>query len=85
MEQKTETFAVGRCWHCGQRAELTLPVELARKVNAWRFNNNPNKPLIQVALPELDADQREMILTGLHAKCWEEVIQYDVNSEEDDE
>ena len=25
---------------------------------------------IQVALPELDADQRELLITGTHAHCW---------------
>lgn len=26
---------------------------------------------IQDALPELDADQRELLITGTHAHCWE--------------
>jgi tRNA(Arg) A34 adenosine deaminase TadA len=26
---------------------------------------------IQDALPELDADQRELLMTGTHAHCWE--------------
>jgi hypothetical protein len=26
---------------------------------------------IQDALPELDADQRELLITGTHAHCWQ--------------
>jgi hypothetical protein len=26
---------------------------------------------IQDALPELDADQRELLMTGTHAHCWQ--------------
>jgi hypothetical protein len=26
---------------------------------------------VQEALPELDADQRELLMTGTHAHCWE--------------
>ena len=28
---------------------------------------------IQDALPELDADQRELLITGTHAHCWEKM------------
>jgi hypothetical protein len=30
---------------------------------------------IQDALPELDADQRELLMTGTHAHCWEKMWQ----------
>ena len=29
---------------------------------------------IQVALPELDEDQRELLITGTHAHCWERMF-----------
>jgi len=29
--------------------------------------------MIQDALPELDADQRELLMTGTHAHCWEKM------------
>jgi len=28
---------------------------------------------IQDALPDLDADQRELLMTGTHAHCWEKM------------
>lgn len=28
---------------------------------------------IQTALPELDEDQRELLMTGTHAHCWEKM------------
>jgi hypothetical protein len=28
---------------------------------------------IQDALPELDADQRELLISGTHAQCWEKM------------
>ena len=30
--------------------------------------------LIQEALPQLDADQRELLMTGTHAHCWEKIM-----------
>jgi len=67
----TETFAVGRCMVCGERSELTLPQQLANKVNRWRFGDRDVH--IQNALPELSADEREMILSGTHPVCWDEM------------
>lgn len=29
---------------------------------------------IQTALPELDEDQRELLITGTHAHCWERLF-----------
>ena len=29
--------------------------------------------MIQDALPELDEDQRELLMTGTHAHCWEQM------------
>jgi hypothetical protein len=33
--------------------------------------------LIQDALPELDADQRELLISGIHAGCWAKMFRDD--------
>ena len=35
---------------------------------AWQNGQN-----IQDALPELDPDQRELLMTGTHAHCWDRI------------
>jgi hypothetical protein len=30
--------------------------------------------LIQDIFPNLDADQRELIMTGTHSECWKEIF-----------
>lgn len=32
---------------------------------------------VQHAFPELNADEREMVLTGTHTKCWDEMMMDD--------
>jgi hypothetical protein len=43
------------------------------KVVSWIFMRNTGAPtmLIQDAFPELNKDEREMILSGICAKCYE--------------
>ncbi len=52
------------CPNCRRTSILTVPAEGYRQ---WRDDGT----LIQHALPELDADQRELLITGTHAHCWE--------------
>jgi hypothetical protein len=54
------------CIHCNQTNEIILDaVALAN----WR-----NKELIQNAFPNLDYKQRELIQTGIHPECWDEMF-----------
>ena len=55
------------CVMCGNRAILEDVDELGYL--EWKeLGKN-----IQDALPGLDADQRELLMTGTHAHCWEQM------------
>jgi hypothetical protein len=54
------------CIHCGEANQITLDaVALAN----WR-----NRELIQNVFPNLNYQQREIIQTGIHPECWEEMF-----------
>jgi hypothetical protein len=53
------------CPVCGQRG--TLHGVDALGYVRWSELGEP----VQTALPGLDADQRELLMTGTHAHCWE--------------
>lgn len=50
------------CIGCGRSSTLTVSETGIAK---WRGG-----ALIQDALPELDADQRELLVSGIHPECW---------------
>ena len=56
------------CRVCGKRAVLT-GVDALGYVRWDQLGAN-----VQDALPELDADQRELLLTGTHAHCWDTIF-----------
>ena len=62
----TMNILCGRCQVCHNAAEVEVPTE-----GYWRWRRGEE---IQTALPELDADQRELLLTGTHAHCWERMF-----------
>ncbi len=57
------------CRLCDQETDLTVNVE---GFLAWQ-----NGELIQNALPELDADQRELLISGTCPTCWDEMFPSD--------
>lgn len=60
------TVITPRCMFCGQQGEVRAP---ARGVQRWQDGE-----LIQRALPELTAEQREQLINGTHPKCWDEMM-----------
>jgi hypothetical protein len=52
-----------RCVVCHKHALLDVPEDGYQK---WKNGTD-----ILQALPELDADQRELLISGVHAHCWE--------------
>lgn len=65
------------CPFCGKMGTVEIAVEKLTTFKRWRFQRNVP---IQDVFPELSAEDREMIMTGIHASCWEEAF-----SEEDTE
>jgi len=53
------------CPRCGQFTFLTVS---KAGYEAW---DNGRGVFIQVALPELSEDEREMLLTGYDPECWD--------------
>lgn len=51
------------CVVCGKAGMLRVS---ARGYTDWMLGAN-----IQEAFPSLDADQRELLVSGTHAHCWE--------------
>ena len=54
------------CRLCNEVADLTVNIE---GFVAWQGGK-----LIQEALPELSADQRELLISGTCDKCWNEMF-----------
>ena len=57
------------CRLCNEVADLTVNIE---GFVAWQGGK-----LIQDALPELSADQRELLISGTCDKCWNEMFPSD--------
>lgn len=54
------------CIHCRENNEIILN---ANDLAKWR-----NGELIQNVFPNLDYQQRELIQTGIHPKCWDDMF-----------
>ena len=67
------TVVATTCRMCDIAHELTVPCE---GLEAWKSGK-----LIQEALPELSADQRELLSAGTCPKCWEEMFSPDDRDE----
>ena len=55
------------CVSCGNRG-------LLKGVDYDGFERWLDGEYIQDALPELDADQRELLISGTHAHCWQKIF-----------
>lgn len=54
------------CIVCGKRSAVTLTVAEWLRYAAGM--------LVQAALPERDADFRELVVSGTHPHCWDRVL-----------
>ena len=58
----------------GEDTMMVLPTT-HEKLDEWRdFGRYPGGPLIQAFFPELDAGQREFLLTGITPTEWEKIF-----------
>lgn len=74
MEQETIEVETRPCMLCKRSSRLQVPEQGYR---AWRSGRAP----IQVALPELSVHERELLMTGSHPECWDEMTR----AEEDED
>jgi hypothetical protein len=64
-EDKSATIQ-NQCIHCGEHNTIVLS---AQGLADWQGGM-----LIQDAFPELHRDKCEIILTGIHDDCWNEIF-----------
>lgn len=64
------------CPVCGKTSIL--------EIDRTGFELWQNGTFIQQALPNLSADEREMLLTGTHPDCWDAMWDEDEDEEEED-
>ena len=57
----------------GQTHTREIPV-IEEKLIAWENTPNQLRPMVQHAFPELSADDREFILTGITPEEWEGLV-----------
>lgn len=62
----TATVITNPCFECGKTSELEVP--LTQYIN-WRKGE-----LLQVAFPDMSADDRELLLSGIHPECWDKMF-----------
>lgn len=54
------------CFHCNAESQV-----LILKAQFWAWQNGL---YIQDAFPHLNADQRELVKTGIHPECWKAMM-----------
>lgn len=59
-----------RCPMCGKTQTIELTDDEAVQLVRWQCK----ELLIQNAFPDWLPDKREMLMTGIHPKCWDELF-----------
>lgn len=59
-------FHTRPCIACGSETEMLLNAD---KFAAWQSGM-----FVQDVWPEMTPDERELLLTGIHANCWDEMF-----------
>ena len=62
----TSKLITNPCIVCGARSEMVVPLD---NYIEWTKGT-----LIQDAFPDMDADSRELLKTGTHPECWDELF-----------
>lgn len=71
------TVSTPKCMVCDNRTVLEVDQKGWDRYNGGAF--------IQDAFPELSADDRELLLTGIHPECWDTFAPKDEEDDEEDE
>lgn len=61
------------CMVCGKTSKVILTIEEWQRLNA-QDGFGKSLYLIQDALPNRDADFRELVKMGTHSDCWNEIF-----------
>jgi hypothetical protein len=57
------TYTTKSCRHCGKASKMKLDGEA---YDAWRSGTH-----VQTAFPQMSADDREQLVSGIHPACWD--------------
>jgi hypothetical protein len=69
-DDKWMTWNTGICAFCGKTGELQLTVEQFHKVSAWKQGYG----MIQDVLSEFSPAEREMLISGTHGPCYDQMF-----------
>lgn len=63
----------GICPFCQRRSSMVVSPETAQRITTWQHTGG----LIQAAMPELSAGEREQLLNGSHETCFDKAFEDD--------
>lgn len=66
LDQEPYTYT-NSCYHCGQENIITIDQQ---DYKLWKVNQT----FVQLVFPELSPEQREILISGTHPECWDEVF-----------
>ncbi len=69
MPTETRVYVTKACIQCGLASEVELD---AAKVARYEAGEH-----VQAVWPDMPADQREMLITGTHPACWDQLFSDD--------
>lgn len=64
------------CVCCGKKVPISV------EVRDWERFNQPNRPHVQDCFPYLTPSEREMFISGVCQKCWEDMFGSDEEEED---
>ena len=74
MSNNTKKIMVNATTVVAVPCHFCQEVQKIENIPVQGFANWQNGELIQNALPELNTDQRELLISGICPKCWDERI-----------
>lgn len=58
------------CIHCGETHTYDLPITEEQ----WSEYRKPGRRLVQDIMPQLNAEMREFLISGLSPECWNDLF-----------
>ena len=74
MSESTVDVTVGKCLFCGRDAVITTDVDTAHRIVMWLTTPRAHREHVQFAFPGLPAAEREMMISGTHDTCFNDVF-----------
>lgn len=74
MENETTFVLTRKSQLTGQESGMEFPIALREAIETWLSAPYAMKPFVQQAFPELDAEHREFLLTGITPEEWKETF-----------